>query len=680
MSMVDYELEYINWKARQLVLRKKYADTPPGLSGERAGAEETRQAAARREYEEQHSFRLTGGVTVSEEPFVGRREALKTIRRLFEAGARTVFLSGMGGIGKSALAQAYARACAGEYAHVLLWRYDKSLEQILADDGELGISNLSYDQNRYHSRRRYAAEKYEKLAQIAESERLLAILDNFNSLEDSWFKRLLEIPCDLLVATRLGGFFLEERGYTVLEVKALADEGEWQEFYRLYTGKEAKGEAWEDARSYRESVLGHTLKMKLALSNPRREWSTKGLARSILSNFRLKRTEIQILCELSFGTLTGILEEVYLSCTEEKREGLESLKKYSLIQQQADPMGRTFLSLHPVIAQAVRDIWHPGVSRCQKFLEKFTVYIRFSWYRPREGDLWLVPQVFSLLKRLPEPVAWRYYLYESLATFLFVWEYFREAEEIVLPLYECVRSYYGETHQFSAYMALRVAEVYYDSMQFEKSKSWYELSFRLYGMARPVDHDFYYNKATAGNRMARILEYAGEYEEAHRCLDTAMEAMEDFRKDTREADPERWRLRRIQWQYAYMRRASLYFRQGDLERAEQELDTGIRLFPLDEFQQVEIGRLRSYLYLARGEYGKARDAAAADLEICVRYQGETFKMSLACREVLGDVLAQEGQMQEAQEEYIRVLNGLQRKYSYQDGWIGRLLKKLEELA
>lgn len=37
-------------------------------------------------------------------------------------------------------------------------------------------------------------------------------------------------------------------------------------------------------------------------------------------------------------------------------------------------------------------------------------------------------------------------------------------------------------------------------------------------------------------------------------------------------------------------------------------------------------------------------------------------------------------MGETQEEYIRVLNGLRRKYLYQDGWIARLLTKLEGLA
>lgn len=678
--MIEYELEYLKWKKHQLALRRKYTDTPPGLRVEQGREEEKLQNLAWREYEEQRRFRITTCMQMSDEPFAGRREELQKIRRLFAEGEKTVFLSGMGGIGKSAIARQYGRRYAKEYDRILLWSYDKSLEQILADDGQLGISNLLYSQSKYHSRKRYAQEKYEKLAQLAQSERFLIILDNYNQMEDAWFDALQGISCDLLITTRLDRSFLEEKGYAALTIEGFSKEEDWQEFYRLYTGKEPEGQAWEAAELYRKSVLGHTLKMKLALCNPEQKWTTTQLAKSILANFRLKKAEIQILCELSFMSLLGIPEDVYLSCTEEKRESLEVLKRYSLVQQQEHTAGERFLFLHPVIAESVQATWHPGLTRCLKFIENFSVYARFSWYRPREGDFWLVPQVFALVKRLPEPVAWRFYLYECLATFFFVWEYFDEAEQIVRPLYECVKGYYGENHQHTAYMAMRVAGVYYDSMRFEESRGWYELSYRLYRAAKPVNRNFYTDKADASSRLARIYEHAGEYEAAHRCLDTAMEAMKRFQLETEKTDPELWCLRRQRWQYAYLRRAWLYFRQGDMERAEKELDTGLNLFPMNEFQQVEIRRLRARLYLARGEYEKARDAAVEDLEACIRYQGETMKMTLGCRELLGDILGAMGEVQAAGDEYIRVLYSLQEKYPHQTEWMERLRKKLGDSA
>lgn len=94
--MIEYELEYLKWKRRQLALRQNYADTPPGLSGEQADEEERLLNLAWKEYGEKRRFRLTTGVKISEEPFVGRKAELEKIRSLFAEGAGTVFLSGMG--------------------------------------------------------------------------------------------------------------------------------------------------------------------------------------------------------------------------------------------------------------------------------------------------------------------------------------------------------------------------------------------------------------------------------------------------------------------------------------------------------------------------------------------------------------------------------------------------------
>lgn len=675
--MIEYELEYLKWKKRQLILQQKYADTPPGLTPEQVKEAAENLDAAWNNYEEHHRFRLMRSAEIPEEPFAGRREELDKIRRFFMNSAGTVFLSGMGGIGKSVLARAYGRLYAGEYDKILLWPYDKSLEQIFADDGQLGISNLAYTQNKYLSRRKYAREKYEKFAQIASQEKLLIILDNYNQMEDAWFALLEELPCDLLVTTRLHASVLEEKKYAVIPVGHFVREEEWIEFYRLYSGAEPDQDTWERIMSYRDSVEGHTLKMKLAFSNPEQQWQAKQFARSLLSGFRLKKTQIQILCELSYLTLQGIPEEVYLSCTEEKREELDFLKARCFVQERREASGQIFLSLHPVISEAVQVTWKPDLTRCLKFVEKFSFYARFSWFRPRSEDLWLMPQVLFLWERLPKPVAWRYYPYECLATFFMVWECFDEARQIVVPLYECVRDYYGEEHQFTAYMAFRVASVYYDSMQFEKSREWYIKSFRMYGAASPANKNFYHDKAEASAKLGRVYEYEENYEAAHRCLDVAMDAMKDFQRTVEEADPELWKLRRNRLPYVHLRRATIYFKQGELERAQQEMDTAMNLFPLDGFQEVEIRRLQARIYLARGEYEKAKEAAIRDLDACVRYQSESYKMSLTCREVLGDILTAMGNTQEANEAYLRTLTILQEKYPHQTGWMERLREKIK---
>lgn len=674
---MEYEREFLNWKKRQLLLQRRYADTPPGLSEVQAREEEERQNAAWEEYEEQRRLKLISVTHIAVEPFAGRREELSKIHRLFREGAGVVFLSGMGGIGKTALSRAYGRQYGGEYTEVLLWSYGKGMEQIFADDRQLGISNLTYTKSAWPSRRQYALEKYRKLTEIAAAGKLLIILDNYDRQEDPWFHMLAELPCDLLVTTRFSAGTLAGKGYAVLTVQSLSGREEWREFYRIYAGAEPEGAERESLEAYRESVLGHTLKMKLALCNPDGILAAERLTTSILTNFRLKKPEMQILCELSFVALPGIPQEVYLSCTREGEESLEALKSYSLVQEQRDSAGRTLLSLHPVIQEAVRARWHPGLERCMAFLDSYGYYIRHSWNRPRGGDYWLTPQIFYLLNRLPSPRAWCLYPYECIATYLMEWEYFEEAQQIEFALYECVKARFGEAHQHTAYLAMRIAASYHFQMRYQESRSWYELGYRLYSQAKPVNKAYWADRAEACEKLARLYEYEEDgSEKAFRYVQEAMEAAAAFRQDAEETAPEIWADRRMRIQYVYLRRARLYFAQGDTEAAEQDLEKALSLYPLNPFQKIEFRTLQIRIDLSLGNYRQALSAALLNVETAAHYQGESIKDTLSCRELLGDVLACLGEMEKAAAEYVRILACLQEKYPHQTEWMERLQEKL----
>lgn len=587
-----------------------------------------------------------------------------------------MFLSGMGGIGKSALARAYGRAYRQEYDQILLWNCVRGLDWIFADDGQLGISNLIYTRGGYRSRRAYARQKYKALVQIAASRRILIILDDYNRMRDPWLARVLELPCHLLVTTRMSVPALSARGYAVLEVRPLATAEEWREFYRIYSEGACEGAGWEAMEKYRESVLGHTLKMKLALCSSEQLPEDTEQMRSILGGFRLRKEQVRILCELSFITLHGIPEEVYLACTEGTEEGLRELKRRSLVQERTEHGGRVFLSLHPVIKEAVRTLWKFDEGRCLRFLQEFLFYIRHSWNRPREWDLWLTPQVFAFLNQMAEPRAERFYLHECLATYLMEWEYFDEAEQLERKLYECVSAYYGEVHQYTAQIAMRLAAVFHNQMRFEESREWYHLGYRLYKKAEPVDRSYWADRAEACEKLARLYEHDGSYGTALAYTEEAMEAARAFRREAEGTVEKIWMDKRMRLQYVYLRRARLYFGLGDMERARQDLEEGMGLFPLNPYQQIEFRMLQIRMDLKHGDYGRARDAAALNLETAVYYQGESIKDSLSCREQLGDVLSARGEIQEANREYIKVLSCLQEKYPHQREWMEGLRKKL----
>lgn len=190
---------------------------------------------------------------------------------------------------------------------------------------------------------------------------------------------------------------------------------------------------------------------------------------------------------------------------------------------------------------------------------------------------------------------------------------------------------------------------------------------------------YWADRAEACEKLARLYEYQdGGSEKAFRYVQEAMEAAVAFRQDAEETAPEIWADRRMRIQYVYLRRARLYFAQGDTGAAKRDLETALGLYPLNPFQQIEFRTLQIRIDLFLGNYGQALPAALLNVETAVRYQGESIKDTLSCREQLGDVLACLGEREKAAAEYVRILACLQEKYPHQAEWMERLQGKLDD--
>ena len=74
--------------------------------------------------------------------FVGREGLLEKIHAMFLDGARTVYLEGMGGIGKSELAKQYAITRHEDYDTVIFFTYEGSLRQAICDQTAVIVEGL----------------------------------------------------------------------------------------------------------------------------------------------------------------------------------------------------------------------------------------------------------------------------------------------------------------------------------------------------------------------------------------------------------------------------------------------------------------------------------------------------------------------------------------------------------
>ena len=169
----DMERELLEWKKGMLELRRKYRDTPPGFQDDR-----TEQAYLDKFSEEQEAYRkkrehyLEAFWESKEEPFAGREPYLKRIWEIFRLEKGPAVLYGIGGIGKTAIARAYALRFRKEYNGVLFLSCSGDFQMVFGDDVRLPISNFRYSQDKYGGKGRSVRDKLKIRAPIAGKQRL----------------------------------------------------------------------------------------------------------------------------------------------------------------------------------------------------------------------------------------------------------------------------------------------------------------------------------------------------------------------------------------------------------------------------------------------------------------------------------------------------------------------------
>ena len=135
----------------------------------------------------------------SESLFSGRTGELDELHFAIKTFNK-VFLSGIGGIGKTELARRYAYIHKEEFDTIIFLHYEHSiLETITSDD--LMISNMEFDKVSL-------AKCFEKKLNVLKllSENNLIIIDNFDALEEEQFNQLINIlescKCKFIITTR----------------------------------------------------------------------------------------------------------------------------------------------------------------------------------------------------------------------------------------------------------------------------------------------------------------------------------------------------------------------------------------------------------------------------------------------------------------------------------------------
>ena len=189
--------------------------------------------------------------------FVGRDTEIRQIAESLQR-SRVLYLTGVGGIGKTTLVKNYIARYRMEYDVIAYLEYDGDMQHTFCDDMQLQISTVSRQDG--EPLEDYFARKLKAFKRICGGRRVLFVLDNYTDRLTKTLSRIIDCGYDTIIATRQKP---PKNSFAVLEVCAIADT---TELFRLVTLNLERTPTKEERLCFDEIITliqGHTLVLEL---------------------------------------------------------------------------------------------------------------------------------------------------------------------------------------------------------------------------------------------------------------------------------------------------------------------------------------------------------------------------------------------------------------------------------
>lgn len=359
--------------------------------------------------------------------FFGREQKIQELRNAF-ALQNVVFLHGMGGIGKTALACNYWRMFHEVYTTVIFAQFESSLAALLADDSVFRFSGLcrqETEEGTLQTDEEYAEVKL-RLLRETQDEHTLIILDNYDVEDADLFEKLVYgARFHLLVTTQLEP---EAGDYCSVELSHIGNDEQLKDLFLKYAG--AVMLRREDPAFPRllDMTERHTLTLEVAAkhmadmgitslgemadlleNDPYTRFAPPGgrdryqKLRSLLRITRLNEREIMFLRCLALVPPAGIDLDTFRDWCGDCFPAMNRLLRLSLIKQ--DPENRS-LSLHSVLRKLILEELAPDYDNCRDFIHRVALvgeeFAAQMWEMPYEEKRQRLNCCRQILSRVPE--------------------------------------------------------------------------------------------------------------------------------------------------------------------------------------------------------------------------------------------------------------------------------------
>ena len=191
--------------------------------------------------------------------FIGRSAETETLEARYQDDLQqNLFITGMGGIGKSTFIRHFLAKHRGDWDSICFLYYRNSLRQTITDDAGLKINGTE----RFPEEKEadYFERKLRKLQEILERDRVLLVIDNFEDHHDPDLARILALNCRKIFISRqpFGSLNLP-----VLKLDAIQDEGDLLRLFIHYLDRDVSPDETDSIREIIRLLGGHTLGIEL---------------------------------------------------------------------------------------------------------------------------------------------------------------------------------------------------------------------------------------------------------------------------------------------------------------------------------------------------------------------------------------------------------------------------------
>ena len=190
---------------------------------------------------------------------VGRQNELQALTEWFYAAdSSCIFVTGMGGIGKSTLVRTFLSQQGNRIDNLLYLPFNGSLLRTLTDDNAAFIHGV--EKSEKESLEEYYRRKLRAFKEIIEGTRSILVIDNYTGELCKELTEIISVGWKVIIISRKTP---PETGYPIIPVEALAAQGELYSLFEQNLGNKLHPDDYAHLDNIICQIKGHTLVLEL---------------------------------------------------------------------------------------------------------------------------------------------------------------------------------------------------------------------------------------------------------------------------------------------------------------------------------------------------------------------------------------------------------------------------------